>query len=174
MLRYARYLLNLQGLTIHLIDKLISGGQTGVDRAALDVALENDFPCSGFCPKGRKAEDGTIAARYPLQEHNSENYAKRTLENVKLSDGTLIIYYRELKGGTALTVQFCKEYNKPHVLVDAQKNDEAQAAKTVLAFVDQHNIRQLNVAGPRKSQWADGYQFTYRSLELILSNYLKK
>ena len=157
-----------------MLNKIISGGQTGVDRAALDAALDNNFPCGGFCPKGRRAEDGIIEAKYPLQEHTSENYLQRTLENVKLSDATLIIYKRELKGGTALTERFCRDYSRPYILVDALKNDEHEAAKIVLAFVEQNNIKVLNLAGPRKSQWQYGYNFSYRCLELLLSNNFKK
>ena len=113
------------------LEKIISGGQTGVDRAALDAALKNNFPCGGFCPKGRKAEDGIIDTRYPLEEHHSENYAQRTFENVLLGDGTLIIYLQELKGGTSLTSRFCIEQNKPYFLIDANQNttELASAAK---------------------------------------------
>ena len=151
-----------------LLEKIISGGQTGVDRAALDAALDNNFLCSGFCPKGRIAEDGIIDVRYPLQEHTSANYAKRTFENVLLSDGTLIIYTQELKGGTALTVRFCEDHDKPYVLVNAQQNDVAQATKITLSFMHEYSIKLLNVAGPRKSQWLDGYKFAYRCLEQII------
>lgn len=71
--------------------KIVSGGQTGVDRAALDVALELGLPCGGWCPKGRKAEDGVIHSRYPLKETPSEEYNERTTWNVRDSDGTLIV-----------------------------------------------------------------------------------
>lgn len=155
-----------------MLEKIISGGQTGVDRAALDVALNNNFPCGGFCPKSRIAEDGIIDARYPLQEHTSENYAKRTLENILLGDGTLIIYTQELRGGTALTVRFCKDHNRPYTLVDAQQNNVAQAVKIAHNFIQQHNINILNIAGPRKSQWPDGYQYTYQCLELLIKKFL--
>ncbi len=87
------------------IAKIISGGQTGVDRAALDVAIELELPCGGWCPRGRLAEDGTVPDRYPLQETRSAEYAERTERNVIDSDGTLIIATRPLTGGTALTVE---------------------------------------------------------------------
>ena len=73
--------------------KIVSGGQSGVDRAALDFALENKIPCGGWCPKGRLAEDGRIHHRYPLRETSSTDYRVRTQANVEDSDGTLILYF---------------------------------------------------------------------------------
>jgi hypothetical protein len=84
--------------------KIISGGQTGVDRAALDAALALNIPCGGWCPKGRKAEDGPIPERYPLQETSSADYRVRTEKNVTDSDGTLILTRGPVTGGTAYTV----------------------------------------------------------------------
>ena len=96
----------------YALSKIVSGGQTGVDRAALDAALENDFPCGGYCPKGRKAEDGMIPIRYPLQEHGSTKYAGRTHANVLLGQGTLIIFVQKLEGGTALAKDYCLQLGK--------------------------------------------------------------
>jgi len=98
--------------------KIISGGQTGVDRAALDFCLENDISCGGWCPKGRLAEDGCIAEKYLLIETETKDYAERTLLNVENSDGTLIIYKNEMDGGSELTLEFVKEKKKPHFLID--------------------------------------------------------
>ena len=83
-----------------MLTRIVSGGQTGVDRAALDVALELSIPCGGWCPKGRKAEDGALPARYPLKETPSEEYAQRTTWNVRDSDGTLILTHGAPTGGT--------------------------------------------------------------------------
>ena len=152
----------------HPLEKIISGGQTGVDRAALDAALHHRFPCGGYCPKGRKAEDGAIPERYPLTEHASAEYAKRTLANIVHSHGTLIIYAQAMKGGTALTADYCSEHERPFLLVDAHRQDSVQAAGLALEFFRKFDVRCLNVAGPRHSQWAAGYRYTYRCMDHIL------
>lgn len=132
-----------------LIDRLISGGQTGVDRAALDVALEFGIPCGGWCPRGRRAEDGRIPARFPLQECSSRNYAVRTRLNVVESDGTLILTRGSLSGGTALTESIARELGKPSVVIDLVAEFDAQPVEEWIA---ENRIRTLNVAGPRESQ----------------------
>ncbi|HSR12366.1 MAG TPA: putative molybdenum carrier protein, partial [Thermodesulfobacteriota bacterium] len=98
-----------------MVKKIISGGQTGVDRAALDVALELGIPAGGWCPKGRRAEDGRIPDYYPLQEASSPEYPVRTQLNVEDSDGTLILYRNSPAGGTALTIRLAKRLKKPHL-----------------------------------------------------------
>src|SRR5438309_6802555 len=93
--------------------KIISGGQSGVDRAALDVALELGISCGGWCPKGRRAEDGVIPEQYPVRENASTSYPPRTEMNVRDSDGTLILTNGRPDRGTALTVNLAKRYEKP-------------------------------------------------------------
>lgn len=132
-----------------MIDRLISGGQTGVDRAALDVALEVGIPCGGWCPRGRRAEDGRIPARFPLQECSSRNYAVRTRLNVVESDGTLILTRGSLSGGTALTDSIARELGKPCLVIDLVAEFDAQPVEEWIA---ENRIRTLNVAGPRESQ----------------------
>ena len=129
------------------LEQVISGGQTGVDRAALDAALELGLACGGWCPKGRLAEDGTIPAKYPLQESPTANYAERTALNVKDSDGTLILAHGPLRGGTALTKTFAERYRRPCLIVDLRD----AVLQQVSEWLRENSIRVLNVAGPRES-----------------------
>jgi hypothetical protein len=108
--------------------KIVSGGQTGVDRGALDAALAAEFPCGGWCPEDRAAEDGPIEARYPLTPMARGGYRERTRQNVLDSDGTAILFYGVLGGGTLLTLNLCKREGKPHVVIDANKTSESAAA----------------------------------------------
>lgn len=130
------------------IDKIISGGQTGVDRAALDVAMELGVPCGGWCPNGRLAEDGPIPDRYPLQCTESSKYSPRTRLNVQESDGTLILTNGKLAGGTALTKSYAVRELKPHFVVNLESENDLD--KT-LAWLASARIQTLNVAGPRAS-----------------------
>ena len=131
------------------LEKVISGRQTGMDRAGLDAAMSAGIPVGGYCPKGRKAEDGTVPERYPLTELPSENYLDRTERNVIESDATLILNMGALTGGTALTLQFAEKHGKPY-LVEALDNDPDPIL--VARWLHEHHIRVLNVAGPRESK----------------------
>jgi hypothetical protein len=136
-----------------MICRLVSGGQTGVDRAALDTALELGIPCGGWCPRGRRAEDGTIPDHYPLTETSSTEYRQRTEWNVRDADGTLILTWGEPAGGTLLTVQVCRNRRKPHYIVDLAEADQQAAVGMVRDWIAASlpgGI--LNVAGPRASQ----------------------
>lgn len=148
--------LSLENLKIE-IKKIISGGQTGVDRAALDVALELGIPCGGWCPQGRWAEDGVISFRYPLEEASSPEYPLRTELNVQDADGILIITWSTPMGGTALTIKLAQKHHKPYLLVDLAQ--ETQKANVVLVreWLRQNKIQVLNVAGPRESEVAGIY-----------------
>ena len=137
--------------TWHL-DKVVSGGQTGVDRAALDVALELRIPCGGWCPLGRRAEDGVIPEQYPLHEAPTANYADRTALNVRDSDGTLILARIPLRGGTALTKTFANRYGRPCLVVDPHA---ITALRLVSEWLAENGVRILNVAGPRESPRRD-------------------
>lgn len=131
-----------------VVRRIISGGQTGVDRAALDAALELGIEHGGWCPLGRLAEDGFIPARYALRQTPSSQYAVRTERNVIDSDGTLILFRRELAGGTDLTRQFCLRHRKPLLLIDLAAEADVDAVRTWIAS---NRIATLNVAGPRES-----------------------
>jgi len=148
-----------------MIKKIISGGQTGVDRAALDVALELGIPCGGWCPKGRKAEDGPIDARYPLKETSSSDYPVRTEKNVKDSDGTLILTWGTPTGGTAFTIKMVEKHRKPYLLIDLSKNMDLVE---VVNWIKPEGISVLNVAGPRESKAPGIYQKATRFLREFL------
>jgi len=114
---------------------VVSGGQTGVDRGALDAALDGGCRCAGWCPEGRCAEDGPLATRYPLRELPGGGYRERTRCNVRDSDATLIIHFGELSGGTALTLRDCQALGRPHLLLDAEQLPLSAALRAVSRFV---------------------------------------
>lgn len=144
--------------------KIVSGGQTGVDRAALDVALEAGLPCGGWCPRGRRAADGPLPARYPLRETASARYEERTERNVLDSDATLILAHEPLRGGTALTERIRRKAKRPGLVCDPT---DAALARKVALWIERHAIRTLNIAGPRET---DGsvYATASRFLRLVL------
>ncbi|MBE0469966.1 MAG: putative molybdenum carrier protein [Methyloprofundus sp.] len=154
--------------------KIVSGGQTGVDRAALDAAIECNIEAGGWCPDGRKAEDGRIAEHYPLIELPRAGYKKRTLKNVQDSDGTVIIYFSMLSGGTKLTVDFCIKEKKPYVLIDANQLSELQAVQEIIAFIAEFKIQTLNVAGPRASNAVRAYSYPKAVITEIIEKTLDK
>jgi len=137
---------------------IVSGGQTGVDRGALDAALERGVACGGWCPRRRQAEDGRIPDRYPLRELDG-GYAARTLRNVVDSDGTLLIYFARLEGGTEQTLVHCLQHRRPYQLLDASVVTPREAGKLVAKFVQDRRIRVLNVAGPRGSKQPRGQTY---------------
>lgn len=129
------------------ISKIISGGQTGVDRAALDFALHFGISCGGYCPAGRRAEDGQIPLKYPLTELDTPAYNARTRRNVEDSDGTLIISSFPLTGGTSFTEECCRKSYKPCFIIDPQFCD----TQAFWDWTKAHDVEILNVAGPRES-----------------------
>jgi hypothetical protein len=149
--------------------KIISGGQTGVDRAALDVALRHGIECGGWCPAGRLDEFGKIPDHYPIQELQGGGFIERTLQNIKDSDGTVVIYPVQFRGGTEQTVYFCLELRRPHELIDVSKISAEGAAKLIGDFVNKNKINILNVAGPRESEWPGGYGYASRALDIFLT-----
>ena len=149
--------------------KIISGGQTGVDRAALDVAPKHGIESGGWCPTGRLDEFGRIPDRYPVRELESGGFTERTLQNIKDSDGTVIIYPGKLSGGTEQTVHFCAEQRRPHELIDSSNVSTEKAAQLIADFVRENKIDDLNVAGPRASEWSEGYDYAFRALDIFLT-----
>ena len=150
--------------------KIISGGQTGVDRAALDVALKHGIEAGGWCPTGRLDEFGRIPDRYPVKELEHGGFTERTLQNVNDSDGTVVIYHGTPSGGTEQTIRFCVEQEKPHEMIDASNLSIEKAAQLIARFVRENKIEILNVAGPRQSEWADGYSYASRALDIFLNS----
>ena len=130
--------------------KIISGGQSGVDRAALDFALQYEISCGGWCPKGRLAEDGVIDQNYPLKEAPDSSYFTRTNLNVRDSDGTLILYQRKMDEGTKLTHELAEQLDKPIVLIELTNNHDINIQKARF-WITSNQIKILNIAGPRES-----------------------
>ena len=147
---------------------IISGGQSGVDRGALDAALELGTPRGGWCPEQRRAEDGRIPDCYPLSELPGAGYAERTRRNVEDSDGTLILHHGLLSGGTQLTLEICRELGRPFLTLDAAAIAPEEGAVQTQAFVTAHGIRRLNVAGPRESHWPGAYSFAHAVVGALL------
>ena len=149
-----------------MLEEVISGGQTGVDRAALDAARELGLRCGGWCPQGRKAEDGTIADRYPLKETASAEYPERTEWNVRDSDGTLVLTRGRPTEGTAFTIEVARRLGKPCLVLDVTKKPHASQVRT---WTGQHQIQVLNVAGPRESKCPGIYRQAKRFLSQALA-----
>jgi len=153
------------------LQKIVSGGQTGVDRAALDVALDHGVPVGGWCPKGRRAEDGRVPDRYSLQETPSEAYAQRTAWNVRDSDGTLLITRGALEGGTALTKDEAEEQGRPVLHV---RTSDPGPVPMIRAWGEENDVRTLNVAGPRASEEVGIYEDAVQILDRLLEQLLSK
>ena len=152
-----------------LLNTIISGGQTGVDRAALDVALKLKITCGGWCPKGRLAEDGIIAPRYPLKESFSIKAEIRTELNVLDATGTLILIKDdEMDKGTRFTIEMCKMYNKPYLRLNL--NDQKKDLLSIFnTWKTKYKIGVLNVAGPRESSSPGLYTSSYTILKFLFT-----
>jgi Circularly permutated YpsA SLOG family len=149
-----------------VISRIVSGGQTGVDRAALDVALALGLPCGGWCPRGRRAEDGPIAVHYPLLETPSAEFAQRTEWNVRDADATLVLTRGRPAGGTALTIALARRLGKPLLVLDLARAPDPRVAQR---FLERERAAVLNVAGPRESQQPGVQQQARRFLEAVLA-----
>ena len=157
-----------------MFKKIISGGQTGADRAALDFAIRHKIPHGGWVPKGRLAEDGILPKKYRLIEMPSASYQKRTEMNVIGSDGTIIFSHARLTGGSAYTRTMAKRHNKPYLHIDLNDTDIFHAALLMLEWIDEQEIKTLNVAGPRASKDPKIYEKVTDVLEDMLILELKK
>jgi hypothetical protein len=151
-----------------MIEKIISGGETGADRAALDFAIKSALPYGGSIPKGRKTEDGPLPQTYYLQELPTTSYAERTEKNVIDADGTLIISHGTLTGGSAYTREMAQKHSRPYLHIDLTEISAFDAAKKINAWIETHRIETLNVAGPPASKDPKIYQATFDLLQTTL------
>jgi putative molybdenum carrier protein len=150
------------------IMKIISGGQTGSDQAGLDVAIKHGIPHGGAIPKGRMTEDGVLDSKYNLTEMSTKSYPKRTEKNVLDSDGTVILTHGKLTGGSLLTRKKALEHYKPVLHLNMSKVDIGKAVGLLTAFVDEDNIKVLNVAGSRASKDSLIYEKTFAVVDKIV------
>jgi len=153
-----------------MLRKIISGGQTGADRAGLDFAIEAGLEHGGFVPRGRRAEDGRIPGRYQLTELSSISYAVRTKRNVREGDGTVVCNLDPiLTGGSALTFEYATKVKKPRTHIHKSATDYSDEAflkevSRLKDFIEPHQIAVLNVAGPRASNQPGVYAFALKML----------
>ena len=150
--------------------KIISGGQTGIDRGALDACLRYNFPAGGWCPKGRLAEDGRIDRKYPLSETISADYRVRNRKNAKMADRTLIISNGNLKGGTLLTLEIVQKLRKPFLILKITDENQVNYSEELTKWLKETQIRILNVAGPRQSEWPEGYNKAFNIISDWIEN----
>ena len=155
-----------------MIKKIISGGQTGAEQAALDVAIELNIPHGGWIPKGRKTENGRLPDKYHLKEISSINYPQRTELNILDSDGTLVISYGDLTGEPALAQGLAKKHRRPCLHIDLNEMEPAQAAAVVCSWIDTREIEVLNVDGSRASKDSKMYEATRTLLKVVINRYL--
>ncbi len=157
-----------------MLKKIISGCQTGSDRAALDIAIERGIKHGGWCPKDRVAEDGIIAEKYCLIETESQNVEQRTRKNIEVSDGTLVFVPKlplKIIDGTKLTIEYVQSLLKPLLIIDLSNCDKAN--KEFCLWLEENNISILNIAGPRESSVKGIYNKTYNKFGEILDFAMK-
>ncbi|HIE96059.1 MAG TPA: molybdenum cofactor carrier [Planctomycetes bacterium] len=169
---------------VGVVTRIVSGGQTGVDRAALDAGLAAGIAIGGWCPRGRRSEAGLIPAHYPLQETGARNYAVRTAWNVRDSDGTLVIVLDEISSGTKLTLEAARSQGKPVKVVHLRPTDTpglfttdhslSDQVESVVEWLRVGTIRVLNVAGPRGSSHEDIYSEALKFMSLLLKQILNR
>lgn len=151
-----------------MLEKIISGGQTGADQAALDVAVKFNIPHGGWIPKGRKTENGPLPDAYQLTEMESTDYRDRTKQNIIDSHGTVIISRGKLTGGSKLTHSYAKVIGRPHIYIDLMNNEDFESAVFIKSFILENQIKILNVAGPRLSHHPWIYNDVKTVLEAVL------
>jgi hypothetical protein len=147
---------------------IVSGGQTGADRGALDAALARGVRCGGWCPTGRLDENGVIPDEYPVRPLPRGGFRERTLRNLLDSDATVVLFFDELDGGTAETVRLALKHTRPLKLIDANETTPSRAGERIAAFARRHNVRVLNIAGPRASSEPRAHAFAREAVTACL------
>ena len=154
------------------LERIVSGGQTGADQAALDVAIALGVPHGGWVPKGRRTESGPLPEKYRLQEMPTDSYPKMTEQNILDSDGTLIISHGGLKEGSEYTRKMAAKHGKPCLHIDAGKHPVEAAVQKIRTWISGNDIEILNVAGAPASKDPQIYAETKRILKAVmLSSY---
>ena len=151
-----------------MIEKIISGGQTSADQAALDAAIKLGIPHGGWIPKGRLTEDGPLPDKYNLIEMPTASYPERTKKNIRESDGTLILSHDRLTGGSEYTEQWVRKYGKPMVNIDLTRVTPFDTAVLINDWIVNYDIKVMNVAGPRASKDSKIYQSVLDIIESVL------
>ncbi len=151
-----------------MLTEVISGGQTGADKAALDFAIENGIPYGGWIPKGKLTEEGPLPDKYHLQEMPTKSYPKRTEKNILDSDGTLIVSHGKITGGTALTRKLAKKHVKPWLHTDLDLTGLPEACNQLQGWIQKNGIQVLNVAGARASKDSNIYNAVKSLLASLL------
>lgn len=160
-----------------MINKILSGGQTGADRGGLDASIVLGIEHNGYCPKGRKSEDGKIPKIYNMIETESDKYPPRTLLNIKNSDGTIIFTKTPMGRGSELTIKFCKQETKPYAVIyyscfNSDKNEIKTMITNTAEWIKFRKINCLNIAGSRESH-CPGIQETVKNFLVEVINELR-
>ena len=151
-----------------MIEKIISGGQTGADQAALDASIKLGIPHGGWIPKGRMTENGPLPDKYDLIEMPTKSYPDRTKKNIKESDGTLILSHGRLTGGSEYTRKWAVKYSKPMAHINLSSVTPFDAAVLINNWIVEYDIKMINIAGPRASKDSKIYQSTLDIIESVL------
>jgi len=151
-----------------MIEKIISGGQTGADQAALDAAIKLGIPHGGWVPKGHITENGPLPDKYNLVEMPTTSYPERTKKNIRESDGTLILSHGRLTGGSEYTRTWALKYGKPMLHIDLSSITPFDASVLINDWIVEYDIKTMNVAGPRASKDSKIYQSTLDIIESVL------
>ena len=158
-----------------MIKKIVSGGQTGVDQAALFVATQCGLSVGGWCPKGGLDENQQcILEKYPLREADTPDPNERTQRNIDDSDGTLILVPswplpKHIQDGTRLTYTYAKAQGKPYLIIALSDSD--QHLHRIYEWIEHYNIRILNIGGPRESSSPGIYESSYIFLESLFMGF---